>query len=128
VVPPQVSDEPPLVSVSVDWSEASALNPRHVNQLATQLGGPTPDGIPDGIYLALGEVVPPILAAGDAEKARKLAAELQGTSLTVIPHGRFHLSRSFLDVLMEVLQTTAAQHDSLVSRAEAAKAREGEQG
>jgi hypothetical protein len=120
----QIVGELPLVAVRVDWTEVNALDPRHINQLAVQLGSPTPDGIPDGVYLAVGALTPPILQVSDAETARKLADELKGTSLTVVAHGRFHMSRGLVDVLIRLLQVVAEQYDSLVEQAAAAKARE----
>jgi len=112
----------PNVAVSIDWSEINALEARHVNQVVTQIGNPTPDGLPDGILVGIGVVFPPIYQAANPEAAKKMAEQLQGTSLTATAHGRFHMSRGFLDALIKTLQTTADQYDSIVSQVEAAKA------
>jgi hypothetical protein len=121
-VPPQVSTDMPQVTVSVNWAKIEELEPRHTNQVMGQLGNPGPDGIPDGIYIGLGVITPPVLQAPTPEEARKLAASLQGTSVTVTPHGRFHMSRVFLDAVIKNLQATADQYDNVVAQAEAAKA------
>jgi len=113
-----------MVPIGVDWTEVNALDARHINQLAIQLGAPTPDGIPDGVYLSVGSITPPIIQAPDAESARRLAQELQGTSLKVVAQGRFHLNRSLVDVLIKLLQTTADQYDNAVRQAEAARVHE----
>lgn len=110
------------VTVSVDWKEIEELEPRHINQMMGQLGNPGPDGIPDGLYLGLGVVTPPVLQATSPEEALKLAASLQGTSVTVTPHGRFHMSRAVLGTLIKTLQATADQYDNAVAQAESARA------
>jgi hypothetical protein len=121
-VPPQVTGPPPVVTVNVDWTPAAAVQPQHVNQVMAQLGNPAPDGIPDGVYIGLGSVAPPIVGGPDAAAVQKQLAELQGSTAKVDVAGRFHMSRGLLDAVIEVLQTTAAHYDAAVRQAEAARA------
>ena len=124
VVPPQVTSSPPQVTVSLDWSAYAAERPEHVNQVIAQLGAPTPDGVPDGVYVALGNVLPPVVAAGSDIEVQKQLAELQGSTVKVDIAGRFHMSRGLLDAIIQVLQSTAAQYDAAVRQAQAGKSPE----
>jgi hypothetical protein len=124
VVPPQVTSSPPQVTVSVDWSDYAAERPEHVNQAMAQLGVPASDGVPDGVYVVLGNVLPPVMAPGPDVEVQKRLAELQGTTLKVDIVGRFHMSRGLLDAIIQVLQTTAAQYDAAVRQAQAGKSPE----
>ncbi len=125
VVPPQVTGLPPQVTVSLDWSGYAAERPEHVNQVMAQLGAPTPDGIPDGVYVGLGNALPPIVVSGpDPGMVEKQLAELQGSIVKVDVAGRFHMSRGLLDAVIQVLQNAAAQYDAAVGQAQASKSLE----
>jgi hypothetical protein len=122
VVPPQVSTGAPQqvqVTVNIDWSQIAAVEPQLVNQVMGQLAAPLGDGVPDGIYIGIGVVAPPIVNASDPQAVRRLADQLQGTSLSVTPYGRFYVSRAFLDVIIQTLQKTADQYDSIDAQVEA---------
>lgn len=102
------------VQVPVDWNEIAAVPVHHINQSLAQIGGPAQDGTPDGIYLALGSAEPPLVFGSEEERQRALE-KLVAVKVSV--HGRFHISRSQLDDLIQVLQTVAAQYDGIVSNA-----------
>jgi hypothetical protein len=117
VVPPQVSGGPANVSVTLDWSGADGVEGHHINQAMAQLGVPGPDGTPDGIYVALGSVLPPVVL-GDDEARREALESLRDSALKVAVQGRFHMSRGLLDALIRLLQTTAEQYDAAARQAE----------
>ncbi len=121
-VPPQVAESIPQVTVTLDWGAAAAAEPRHVNQLMAQIGVPTPDGVPDGIYVTLGNVLPPPVGGTDEESRRRAAEALQGSTVAVSVHGRFHMSRAVLGVVIDVLQGAAAQYDAVSRQARAIEA------
>jgi hypothetical protein len=123
VVSPQVSESVPPIEVRLDWSDAAAVEPRHINQVVAQLGNPAPDGVPDGVYVAFGDVPPPVVV--DDEDRRRLIERLQGSDIKVTVQGRFHMSRGLLDALIRVLQTTAGQYDTAVRLAEAKRQEQG---
>lgn len=116
-MPSQLKEGPPHLQVRVDWSDAAAVEPRHVNQIAAQLGNPTPDGVPDGVYLIFGNVSPPVVL--DDDDRRRLIESLEGGAIKVTVQGRFHMSRGLLDALIRALRTTAEQYDAAVHLAEA---------
>lgn len=102
------------LQLHVDWSGADQVPVTHVNQIAIVIGPPTKNQIPDGIYLMLGNVVPPIIA-GDSSEARQrsiLAAQERGLHVDV--YGRYHLSRDRLDDLIGSLQAAAKSYDEAV--------------
>jgi hypothetical protein len=106
------SVSPVQLTLQVDWSEAVDLETQHVNQFAVSPGPPNEDGTPDGIYLIVGNVAPPLLlGAGQSTPP---------TSLSVRAHGRFHLSRERLDELIRALQVTAQNFDRVKLIAEQA--------
>lgn len=73
--------------------------------------------MPDGIFIGLGSVAPPlILAANDRERA-EIATALAAKPAKVSVHGRFHLSREALTAAIKALQTAADQYDQFVQRA-----------
>lgn len=114
VAPPQVKVTPQQVSVVLDWSNADTVQPQHINQVMGQIGNPTPDGIPDGVYVGLGSVPPPIILGRDEQAQRQAMESLQLSPVKITVHGRFHMSRGMLDAIIHVLQTTAAQYDAAV--------------
>jgi hypothetical protein len=104
---------PRQVLVRLDWSEVEQTPAQHVNQVLAQVGPPSLKGAPDGIYVALGSVSPPVIPSdGDGREAR--VAELANSVLKVAVHARLQLSREALRDLIHVLQTTAGQYDDSV--------------
>lgn len=115
--PPQVGDLP-LVAVTLDWQDAATVEPLHVNQLMAQIGVPAPNGVPDGIYITLGRVLPPWAGGPDPESQRKALESLQGSTVKVGVQGRFHISRDLVDSFIRVLQNMADQYDAAVQRSD----------
>lgn len=112
---PQVGNLP-LVAVTLDWQDAAAVEPLHVNQLMAQIGVPAPNGVPDGIYITLGRVLPPLAGGPDEESQRKALESLQGSTVKVGIQGRFHISRAQVDSFIQVLQDMADRYDATVQR------------
>lgn len=94
-----------LVPLEVDWSAADALPVLLVNQVVAQIGPASDRGTPDGAYIALGHVAPPILLGSPDEMRRSL--ERLGGRLNVSVHGRYFLTTDQLQQLIRVLQETA---------------------
>jgi len=118
---------PVEIAVKLDWSDIAAMEARHVNQALAQLGPPTPDGVPDGIYVGLGAVLPPMFPGAeqaDDESRRRTLESLQADPVKVAAHGRFHMSRGLVEALIQILTATAAQYDAAVEQAQAARPRE----
>jgi hypothetical protein len=105
---------PQEVIVDLDWSEAEESSSQHVNQVLAQLGPPSLKGVPDGIYLALGSISPPIIPPDDKRREARVA-ELTDGILKVAVHGRYQISRETLRDIIDVLQQTAEQYDSTVA-------------
>jgi hypothetical protein len=116
----QEQENPDLteLAVTVDWSTADSVPIEHVNQFIGQPGPPTLSRTPDGIFLLLGSIPPPIIP-GDPEGQRRAIESLKN-GLPVTIHGRFHLSRERLNELIDVLQQTAANYDALAEQGRAA--------
>lgn len=106
----------------VDWSDIADAPVQHINQSLAQIGGPAQNGIPDGIYLALGSAEPPLVFGSEEDRQRALE-KLRAVKVSV--HGRFHISRGQLNDLIQVLQTVAAQYDAIVSNAPSGQRRDG---
>jgi len=104
----------PQVAVDLDWQAAAAVEPLHVNQVMVQMGVPAPNGVPDGIYITLGRVLPPLVGGPDEESQRKALEQLQGSTVQVGVQGRFLVSRALLDSFIQVLQDMAAKYDATV--------------
>jgi hypothetical protein len=105
---------PDQVLVKVDWSEAEACPVAHSNQILAQLGAPSGRGVPDGIYLTFGHVLPPIVV-GDEEQRAARVAELTASTVKVAVQGRVQISRETLTDVIKVLQTAAEQYDAAVA-------------
>lgn len=105
---------PEQVSVSLDWSAAEARPAQHVNQVLAQVGPPSSSGVPDGIYVAVGSVSPPVIPADPGGRAERVAA-LGASVLKVAVYARVSMSREVLDDLMRVLKVTADQYDAAVA-------------
>ena len=109
VTDPQV---PQQIQFHVSWSAANEAPVAPVNQFAAVLGPPTKNGTPDGIFIILGNVVPPIIVSDTPElKQRSIEAVLQA-GLQVDVYGRYHLSRNRLNDLIEALQAVANAYDA----------------
>ena len=108
----------PLVAVTLDWQDAAEVEPLHVNQLMAQMGVPAPNGVPDGIYITLGRVLPPLAGGPDEESQRKALESLQGSTVKVGVQGRFHISRAHVDSFIRVLQEMADRYDAAVGQPE----------
>ncbi len=122
--PEQESQRPGEASIAVDWAGASDKPLLHVNQFAAQTGVPARDGIPDGLYLLLGSVAPPLIfGKTNAEYQREIEA-LGSVPVTI--HGRFHLSRARLSELIDVLTQAAQNYDAIAkaSRDDATESKE----
>jgi hypothetical protein len=105
-----------LVNVRLDWSETESAHAEHVNQVLGQVGPPGSDGMPDGIYVTLGSVPPPVLIEGDVARAQLLEKiTTSGVKINVV--GQFHMSRAMLRDFIQVLQTTADKYDAAVELA-----------
>lgn len=107
---------PDLVPVRLDWSATEACPAQHVNQVLVQVGPPSGSGVPDGIYVAVGSVCPPVIPADPHERAARVA-ELTARALKVSVHGRVSMSREVLDDLIRLLKMTADQYDAAVALA-----------
>ena len=81
-----------------------------------QVGPPSSKGIPDGIYVALGSLSPPVIPPDDDRREARVA-ELADSVLKIAVHARVQLSREALQDLIQVLQTTADQYDESVNLA-----------
>ncbi|MEU6041110.1 hypothetical protein ABZ801_37540 [Actinomadura sp. NPDC047616] len=98
------------VTVYVDWSNLASVPTRHINQFVAQVGPPTRDGSPDGIYLGLGHLAPPVIVSSDPEMRQR---EIEAAANGIAPEdmGRFHLSKSHCEELVKVLQEALRQYD-----------------
>ena len=105
------AEAPAAIQLLQDWSATADVTVQHVNQALAQIGLPSQDGVPDGIYLSLGSSEPPLVFGSEEE--RQQALETLGT-IKITVHGRFHISRGRLNDLIRVLQTTAEQYDRIV--------------
>jgi hypothetical protein len=114
-----IMDElPEQVAVGLDWGAAESAPVQHANQVIGQVGPPSGNGTPDGIYVALGIVHPPVIPP-DGEGRAKRIAELANSQLPVSVLGGFHLSREVAADLVRVLTTTIEQYDLAADKARA---------
>jgi hypothetical protein len=105
------------IQIPVDWSDAAGTSVIYINQFVAQLGPPTRSGTPDGIYLLLGSVSPPLIV-GDDDEARRPYIEAAMAGIKPEVHGQFYLSRERLDELIHALHTIAENFDATVKNAE----------
>ena len=115
---------PDQVAVRLDWSAAEACPAQHVNQVLVQVGPPSESGVPDGIYVTVGSISPPVIPADPEGRAARVA-ELTASVVKVAVYGRVSMSREVLDDLMRVLKLTADQYDAAVALARRPRAPEG---
>jgi hypothetical protein len=122
---PEVSEvSPETIRVRVDWSEAEASRPQHVNQALSSIGPPGSDGIPDGVYLTLGTVFPPAITE-DSDARNQLFERLRENGIKVNVAGSFHMTRQMVNDLIAVLQGTAAKYDAAIRQAQDPTADQG---
>jgi hypothetical protein len=123
---PEQENEPvTLINVAVDWSAAAVSPTTHVNQFIAQIGPPISGVGPDGVYLLMGSIPPPLVIGNDPEtRQRSLDALKDGLKVTV--HGRFQMSRERLEELIQVLHATADNYDAAVDYARRGAALEDE--
>ncbi|MGW4780356.1 hypothetical protein [Streptomyces filamentosus] len=95
-------------TMRVVWQEPEgAAQP--CNHFAATLGLPTAAGVPEAIYLTIGNVEPPLLVGTEADISERLQST--GGKLTVTPVGRYVLTRGRIDELIKILQTAAQVFD-----------------
>lgn len=103
---PEDEKAQPNVTFHVDWPAAADVPTQHVNQFTLSPGLPTRDGTPDGIYLELGHLAPPVIRPGTDPAT-------MDTHLSVQVLGRFHFSKERLDELMGSLQEIAQKYEKI---------------
>lgn len=103
--------EPQQVALRLDWSAADGVDVKLLNQMVVQLGSPAA-GQPDGFYLLLGEVTPPVVVGDDDETRERDLARYEGM-LPVNVHGRYFVSRARMDEFIELLQRMTTQYDEI---------------
>ena len=105
----------PSKQVAVVWPGADGLPVQMVNQFIAQLGAPSglagSASAPEGVYLLLGTVAPPLVIGVDA--AAQAAAMAKIKSVHVQPAGRFFLTRDHAANLASVLTIACAQYDQV---------------
>jgi len=106
-----------------DVRAADACPAQHVNQVLVQVGPPSESGVPDGIYVAVGSISPPVIPADPEGRAARVA-ELTASVVKVAVYGRVTMSRDVLDDLMRLLKLTADQYDAAVALARRPRAPE----
>jgi hypothetical protein len=90
---PEVNEvAPEQIRVRVDWSAVETGQPQHVNQALASLGPPGTDGMPDGVYVAVGTVLPLPLVDDDAEVRERLVEKLRSSGAKVNIAGSFHMT------------------------------------
>ncbi len=105
---------PEVVAVPVRWN-LEGVPTLFANQFVATRGPPTTDGVPDGIYLVLGTVAPPIII-GETPEARKAYVEAATRGgLTAEIHGRYFLTRGRLDEVITALETIREKFDEAAS-------------
>lgn len=91
----------------LDWGDIAHQVPKPVNAILTILAAPA-QGRPDGILVALGHAMPPLLAGTPDENA-ELLRSMQ--SIPAISHGVYTLSRDRAVEVAHALLAAVEQHD-----------------
>jgi hypothetical protein len=104
---PTTSREP--FELKADWSDADSVSTQPANQFAVTIGGRSEHGTPDGIYLTVGHITPPVLI-GDPEAQMAQIKELGGKRKVAV-YGHYLMTRERLDELISVLQMVAKRYD-----------------
>ncbi|MGW9022882.1 hypothetical protein ACWGQ5_01325 [Streptomyces sp. NPDC055722] len=95
-------------AMGLSWRNVDQQPARPANQFVVSVGLPTAEGKPDQVYITFGQVEPPVLSGTPAAMEQELR-ELG--SLPVETLGRYVVSRSRLQELIDVLQRTAEIFD-----------------
>lgn len=103
------ADEVEQVAFNLDWSGADGVEPRLANQFVVQLAPPS-GSVPDGVYLLVGDVTPPLVVSKNPE-FRQAELDRYDGKLPVRVHGRYFLTRGRLEELRTVLDELARQFD-----------------
>lgn len=114
---------PDQVAMRLDWSEVEDTSTSHINQLLAQIGPPSSNGVPDGLYIAMGSASPPVVMGDEDERTARIA-ELAGSVLRVAVHARVHVSREFLGDVIRVLEKAAEQYDAALALASKQRSQE----
>ena len=107
-----VSEQPNEVTrqVPLTWPlEAPAF--AMANQFAIQLSA-GPDGLPDGVFLSIGQAAPPVLTGTPEEQGQFL---MQVSSLPVTLLGRVFLTRLQVDQLSGILAAARQRWDEAIA-------------
>lgn len=105
---------PEVVKVPVRWNLESVPT-LFANQFLATLGPPTAEGVPDGIYLVLGTVAPPMVLGDTPEDRKASVAEATRDGITAEIHGRYFLTRGRLDEVIRALETIRVKYDEAAS-------------
>lgn len=101
----------PGVAVSLIWPDVEDHPVLSTNQFVAQLA-PGPDGVPEELILVVGHIAPP-LVLGSQEQVEALMRALG--SISVKSHGRFSMTRSRLQELIQLLAMQAEKWDQALS-------------
>lgn len=107
-------EEPTTIQVPVHWPGLADLPTLYVNQFAATLGPPTVAGMPDGVYVLLGNVAPPVVL-GTSAAAREASLREAQDGINVKIHGRYYLTRERLGELIDSLTTIADAYDKVIN-------------
>lgn len=104
-----MDDQPPSgVSLTLIWDGVDDLPVMAANAFVLQLA-PNADGRPESLIFSVGHAAPPLVLGSPQEQAEVL---LSMSSLQVSPLARFSVSRSRLDELVKLFQTSAQNFDA----------------
>jgi hypothetical protein len=109
----------PRLQLKVDWSDFDGAAPQSANYFAASVGLPDDIGRPDGVYLAMGHLTPPMLLRGSPEEMQEQVDRFGGRRKVQV-NGYYVISRSRLRELIGVLQTAAGQYDEIIDQLEEA--------
>jgi hypothetical protein len=103
----------------IDWAPANDLPVQFANQFAVQAGSAaTAELIPDGIYVTVGFIAPPLFVGTPEQIERQMDAHPQ--TVPVSPLIKLVMSKERAQELVAALQTTIQQfEDSTRKRQEA---------
>jgi hypothetical protein len=97
-----------VVQFEISWDQAEDLPLQFANQFAVQWGsGAGADQVPDGIYLTVGTIAPPIFTGTPEQIQRQL--DKHSKSVPVRPLIRLVISAERAEELVALLQTTLKQ-------------------
>jgi hypothetical protein len=102
--------ETEFVAINVRWQDPGDLSVTPANQFLVQIGIPDASGHPDGVYLTVGQLTPPFVAAATFEEATAQLEALSG-EVQVKAHQRYLISRARVQELIDVLTAAAKAYD-----------------